>query len=71
MNSKIYLTIAILSILVFALIPSEISTAFENVFAQGIGERDTNMSSLEQDRIYPNMSSLEQDRIYPNMSSLE
>ena len=59
MNSKIYLTIAILSILRFALIPAEIPTAFENVLAQGIGGRDTDMSCLEQDRVYPNMSSLE------------
>jgi hypothetical protein len=74
MKSKIYLIAISLSILAFALFIAGLSTAFENVIAQqddSSSSNYTNMSSLEEDRIYPNMSSLEEDRIYPNMSSLE
>ena len=41
MKSKIYLTIAISSILAFALIAGISTTAFENVFAQGEGPGGT------------------------------
>jgi hypothetical protein len=53
-----------LSILAFALFIAGLSTAFENVIAQqdDSSSNDTNMSSLEEDRIYPNMSSLEEDK---------
>jgi hypothetical protein len=65
MKSKIYLIAISLSILAFALFIAGLSTAFENVIAQqddSSSRNDTNMSSLEEDRIYPNMSSLEEDR---------
>jgi hypothetical protein len=63
MNSKIYLIAISLSILAFALFIAGLSTAFEN----GIAQQDDSSSSSN----YTNMSSLEEERIYPNMSSLE
>jgi hypothetical protein len=64
MKSKIYLIAISLSILAFALFIAGPSTAFENVLAQqdDSSNNETNMSSLEEDRIYPNISSLEEDR---------
>ncbi len=65
MKSKIYLIVISLSILAFALFIAGLSTTFENVIAQqddSSSSNYTNMSSLEEDRIYPNMSSLEEDR---------
>jgi hypothetical protein len=65
MKSKIYLIAISLSILAFALFIAGLSTAFENVIAQqddSSSSNYTNMSSLEEDRIYPNMSSLEEDK---------
>jgi hypothetical protein len=65
MNSIYSIVIISLSIVTFALISVGIPTAYENVVAQQDGNsssNDINMSSLEEDRIYPNMSSLEEDR---------
>jgi hypothetical protein len=68
MKSIIYsIVISLLFLLIFALIVAvEIQQpAFENVLAQqddSSSSNYTNISSLEEDRIYPNMSSLEEDK---------
>ena len=63
MNSKIYSIIISLSFLfIFALIVAvEIQ---QPVFENALAQQEDNSS------MYPNMSSLEEDRIYPNTSSL-
>ena len=63
MNSKIYSIIISSSFLfIFALIVAvEIQ---QPVFENALAQQEDNSS------MYPNMSSLEEDRIYPNTSSL-